>query len=156
LCQELTFAGLRCGNAPEAFVVKGGAYVYGSFLDIDQLFQQQVAKLDHKRRAATLEQIQQVVHEWTIYVPIWQFTVLEGVGPRVEKSGLGMIAGFAFSAPYEDITIRAHSELPTPTLMSSCPTMSSAPALLARACGCEDSFHRDEGFSQFSRQALMA
>jgi peptide/nickel transport system substrate-binding protein len=98
------------GNAAtriEAFVVKGGAYVRGSFADIDQLFQQQAVELDHKRRAATLEKIQQLVHERTIYVPIWQFSVLEGFGPRVGESGLGLIAGYAFSGPYEDVTIKA-------------------------------------------------
>ena len=41
------------GNAAtrlEAFVVKGGTYVYGSYPDIDALFEQQAAELDHKRR----------------------------------------------------------------------------------------------------------
>jgi peptide/nickel transport system substrate-binding protein len=100
------------GNAAtrlEAFAVKGGAYVYGSYPDIDQLFHQQATDLDHKRRAATLEEIQQLVHERAIFVPIWQFAALEGVGPRVGESGLGLIAGYAFSAPYEDITIRVRS-----------------------------------------------
>jgi peptide/nickel transport system substrate-binding protein len=65
-------AAIRLG----AFAVKGGAYVYGSYPDIDQLFQQQTAELDHKRRATTLDKIQQLVHERAIYVPIWQFAVL--------------------------------------------------------------------------------
>jgi hypothetical protein len=29
-----------------------------------------------------------------------------GLGPRVEDSGLGVIAGYAFSAPYEDVKLR--------------------------------------------------
>jgi peptide/nickel transport system substrate-binding protein len=97
------------GNAAtrlQAFAVKGGTYVYGSYPDIDQLFRQQAVELNHKRRAAILEQIQQLIHERVIYVPIWQFAVLEGVGPRVGESGLGLIAGYAFSGPYEDITIK--------------------------------------------------
>jgi len=28
------------------------------------------------------------------------------VGPRVRESGLGLIAGHAYSAPYEDITLK--------------------------------------------------
>ena len=47
------------GNAAtrlEAFVVKGGTYAYGSYPDIDALFQQQAAELDHKKRAAMLRQ----------------------------------------------------------------------------------------------------
>jgi peptide/nickel transport system substrate-binding protein len=34
------------------------------------------------------------------------FAVLNGVGPHVEESGLGLIAGHAYSAPYEDIRIK--------------------------------------------------
>ena len=54
------------GNAAtrlEAFVVKGGTYVYGSYPDIDALFQQQAAELDHKKREAILHKMQQLVHE---------------------------------------------------------------------------------------------
>ncbi len=60
------------GNAAtrlEAFVVKGGTYAYGSYPDIDALFQQQAAELDAKKRAAMLHKIQQLVHERTIYAP---------------------------------------------------------------------------------------
>jgi len=97
------------GNAAtrlEVSIVKGGAYAYGNYPDIDALFRQQALELDHKRRAATLERIQQLVHERTIYVPIWQLAVLEGVGPRVGESGLDLIAGFGFSGPYEDVTLK--------------------------------------------------
>jgi peptide/nickel transport system substrate-binding protein len=31
---------------------------------------------------------------------------LDGVGPRVRESGLGLIAGHASSAPYEDVTLK--------------------------------------------------
>src|SRR5712691_1172895 len=46
------------GNAAtriEAFVVKGGAYAYGNYPDIDALFQQQAVELDHTRRGVLLE-----------------------------------------------------------------------------------------------------
>ena len=32
---------------------------------------------------------------------------LNGVGPRVQESGLGLIGGHAYSAPYEDVTLKA-------------------------------------------------
>ena len=54
------------GNAATrlaAFIVKGGAYVYGSYPDIDELFQKQAIELDHKKREATLFKIQQLVYE---------------------------------------------------------------------------------------------
>jgi peptide/nickel transport system substrate-binding protein len=97
------------GNAAtrlEAFVVKGGAYVYGSYPDIDALFQQQAAELDHKRREAALAKMQQLVCERTIYAPIWLLAFLNGIGPRVGESGFGLITGHAYSAPYEDVTVK--------------------------------------------------
>src|SRR2546422_7557962 len=97
------------GNAAtrlEAFVAAGGVYVYGSYPDIDGLFQEQAAELDHKRREAMLHRIQQLVHERTVYAPIWQLAFLNGVGPRLEDSGLGGIPGFAYSGPYEDVKLK--------------------------------------------------
>ena len=97
------------GNAAtrlEAFVVKGGTYAYGNYPEIDALFQQQAIELDHKRRAATLEKMQQLVYEKAIYAPIWLLAFINGVGPRVGESGFGLIAGFAYTGPYEDITIK--------------------------------------------------
>src|SRR6516165_6242427 len=96
------------GNAAtrlEAFVATGGAYVYGSYPDIDALFQEQAAELDHKRREATLHKIQRLVHERAIYAHLWQLGFINGVGPRVGESGLGLISGHAYSAPYEDVTL---------------------------------------------------
>ena len=89
----------------QAFVVKGGTYVYGNYPDIDALFDQQAAELDLKKRAALLEKIQQVVHERTIYAHIWQLAFINAAGPRVGELGLGLIAGHAYSAPYEDVTL---------------------------------------------------
>jgi peptide/nickel transport system substrate-binding protein len=96
------------GNAAtrlEAFVAKGGIYVYGSYPDVDALFQEQAVELDVKRREAKLHKIQQLVHERAMYAHIWQLVGLWGIGPRVGISGLGLIAGHAFSAPYEDVTL---------------------------------------------------
>jgi peptide/nickel transport system substrate-binding protein len=98
------------GNAPtrlEAFVVAGGAYVYGSYPDIDGLFREQATELDRKRREATLNRIQQLVYEKAMFAPIWQFAAMGGFGPRVEESGLGLITGFPFSGPYEDVKLKA-------------------------------------------------
>jgi peptide/nickel transport system substrate-binding protein len=98
------------GNAAtrlEAFVAKGGAYVYGSYPDIDTLFEEQAVELDVKRRETTLHKIQQLVHERAMYAHILQNATLWAVGPRVGVSGLGLIPGHAFSAPYEDVTLVA-------------------------------------------------
>jgi peptide/nickel transport system substrate-binding protein len=97
------------GNAAtrlQAFVAKGGTYVYGSYPDIDAIFEQQAVELDAKKREVMLHDIQRLVHERTIYTPLWQYGVTEGIGPKVGESGLGLIAGHPFSAPYEDVTLK--------------------------------------------------
>jgi peptide/nickel transport system substrate-binding protein len=97
------------GNAAtrlEAFVATGGAYVYGGYPDIDGLFDEQASDLDPKRREATLQRIQQLLQDKAVYAPIWQLGFLNGVGPRVEESGIGVIPGFAYSGPYEDAKLR--------------------------------------------------
>ena len=97
------------GNAAtrlEAFVASGGAYVYGSYPDIDGLFREQATELDRKRREAALHRIQHLIHEKAMFAPIWQLAAMGGHGPRVEESGLGLITGFPFSGPYEDVKLK--------------------------------------------------
>ncbi len=97
------------GNAAtrlEAFVAGGGTYVYGSYPDLDGLFREQAAELDRTKRAAILHRMQQLVHERAMFAPIYELAFISGVGRRVEESGLGLIAGYAFSAPYEDVKLR--------------------------------------------------
>ena len=91
----------------EAFVVTGGIYVYGSYPDLDGLFREQAAETDKSRREAVLHKMQLILQEKAIYAPIWQLAFLNGVGPRVGESGLGLIPGHAYSAPYEDVTLKA-------------------------------------------------
>src|SRR5438105_5991067 len=97
------------GNAAtriEAFVAAGGTHVYGSYPDIDGLFQEQAVELDQKRRETILHRIQQLIHERVLFAPIWVVAGLSGVGPRVEEPGIGVIPGYAFSAPYEDVKLK--------------------------------------------------
>jgi len=98
------------GNAAtrmEAFYVKGGTYAYGSYPDLDEMFQQQAIELDHKKRAAILEKMQRLAYDRSIYAPIWLLGFLNGIGPRVGESGFGLIPGYAYTAPYEDITLKS-------------------------------------------------
>jgi peptide/nickel transport system substrate-binding protein len=98
------------GNAAtrlETFAVKGGSYSYGSYPDLDALFEQQAVELDHGRRAAILDKMQQIVYDRTIYTHLWQLAFINGVGPRVGESSFGRIPGFAYTAPYEDLTLKS-------------------------------------------------
>ncbi len=98
------------GNAAtrmEAFVVKGGAFAYGSYPDIDALYPQQADELDQAKRDTILQKMQQLVYEKAMYVPIWQLAFISAIGPRVGESSFGSIPGFAYTAPFEDLTIKA-------------------------------------------------
>jgi peptide/nickel transport system substrate-binding protein len=97
------------GNAAtriEAFVESSGAFAYGGYPDIDGLFREQAAELDRKKREAILHRIQQLIHEKVMYLPIWQLAALQGHGSRVAESGLGLIADYPWSAPYEEVRLR--------------------------------------------------
>jgi len=97
------------GNAAtrlDAFAVKGGAYAYGNYPEIDTLFAEQAVELDKDKRTEMLHRIQQILHERSVYAPIWQLAFINGLGKRVGQSGLGLIQGHAYSAPYEDVTIK--------------------------------------------------
>ena len=97
------------GNAAtrlEAFAVKGGAYAYGNYPEIDALFAEQASELDVAKRTSMLHRIQQILHERSVYAPIWQLAFINGQGKRVGESALGLIKGHAYSAPYEDVTLK--------------------------------------------------
>ena len=98
------------GNAAtrlEPFVISGGPFAYGGYPDIDGLFREQAGELDTKKREAILHRIQQLVHDKAMFLPIWQFALLQGVGPHVAESGFGLIADYPWSAPYEDVKLKA-------------------------------------------------
>jgi len=98
------------GNAAtrlEEFVVKGGNYAYGSYPEIDELFPLQAVELDNAKRAAILAKMQRLLDERTMYVSIWQLAFISGVGRRVAQSGFGLIKGFVYTAPYEEITLKS-------------------------------------------------
>jgi len=90
----------------EAFVAKGGAYVYGNYPEIDALFAEQAVELDIAKRTTKLHRIQQIMHERSIFAPIWQLALINGQGKRVGESALGLIQGHPYSAPYEDVTLK--------------------------------------------------
>ncbi len=97
------------GNAAtrlEAFFTKGGTYPYGTRPEIDDLFQRQAAENDRKQREALLHQIQKIVADQTLVAPIFQQAFLWGVGPRVEQPGAGLIQGYPYAAPCEDLKLK--------------------------------------------------
>ena len=98
------------GNAAtrlEAFVVKGGAYVYGSYPEIDELFAQQAVELDHAKREALLHQHAaagaregDLRADLAACLPQRRRAARRGVGLRPDQRA------FVYPAPYEDITLK--------------------------------------------------
>ena len=98
------------GNAAtrvEAFVVSDGMYAYGGYPDVDGLFREQASEPDRKKREATLHRIQQLMYEKAMQMPLFEPAFLNGYGPRVAESGLGLINYHGYSAPYEDVKLKA-------------------------------------------------
>ena len=96
------------GNAPtrlEQYAVTGGRYSYGAYPDIDGLYTEQVNEMNPRVRQQILTKIQQLVHEKAMFGPVIEPAFLNGVGPRLEVHGLGLIANHAYSAPYEDLRL---------------------------------------------------
>ncbi len=84
----------------------GGTFTYGTYPDIEGLVREQAGENDPKRREAMLHRIQQLIHDKAMYAPIWQLAFINGYGPRVAESGMNLIAGHPYSAPYEDVKLK--------------------------------------------------
>jgi len=98
------------GNAAtkiEPYATTNGIYAYGSLPEIDELYARQGRELEAKKREALLGQIQKLLVEKTINVPIYELAFIWGVGPRVAEGGAGLIPGFSYSAPAEDLKLKA-------------------------------------------------
>ena len=97
------------GNAAtrlEPFVTKNGIYAYGFLPQVDDLYTRQARESDPKKREALLHQVQEIVHDQVLYVPIYELAFIWGVGPRVQEPCAGLIVGFPYSAPLEDVTLK--------------------------------------------------
>jgi peptide/nickel transport system substrate-binding protein len=97
------------GNAAarlEPFFTKNGIYAYGTRPEIDDLFQRQAVEHDRRQREAILHQIQKIVADQALAAPIFQQGFIWGVGARVEQPGAGLIQGFPYAAPCEDLKLK--------------------------------------------------
>jgi peptide/nickel transport system substrate-binding protein len=96
------------GNAAtrvEAFIYSKGAYAYGGYPDLDELFQQQAVERDPAKREALLHRIQHLTMERVMFAPIMDFRALMGVGPRVAEHAINTIPVHPFP-PLEDIRLK--------------------------------------------------
>jgi peptide/nickel transport system substrate-binding protein len=96
------------GNAAsrvESFIQSKGAFAYGGYPDIDDLFVQQARERDVKKREAMLFKIQQLTIDRVMFAPLTDLRVLMGVGPRVTKHTITDIYMSPFPA-VEDVEIK--------------------------------------------------
>ena len=97
------------GNAAarlEPFFTKNGIYAYGSLPEIDDIFQRQAKETDRRQREVMLHKIQKTVADQVLAAPIFQQGFIWGVGSRVEAPGAGLIQGYPYAAPGEDLKLK--------------------------------------------------
>jgi peptide/nickel transport system substrate-binding protein len=96
------------GNAAsrvESFFQSKGAYAYGGYPDIDDLFMQQARERDVKKREALLHRIQQLSIDRVMFAPIMDLRVLQGIGPRVVKHTIADVWMSPWPS-YEDVEVK--------------------------------------------------
>jgi peptide/nickel transport system substrate-binding protein len=96
------------GNAAsrvESFIQSKGAYAYGGYPDIDDLFLQQARERDAKKREALLHRIQQLTIDRVMFAPVMDLRALMGVGPRIARHTITDIWMSPFPA-YEDMELK--------------------------------------------------
>ena len=101
-----TGAGGNAAARLEPFFTRNGFFAYGSLPEIDDLFQRQAKELDRRRREAMLHQIQKLIADRVLIAPIFQQGFIWGVGSRVEQPAAGLIEGFAYVGPPEDLKLK--------------------------------------------------
>jgi peptide/nickel transport system substrate-binding protein len=98
------------GNAAtrlEQYAVAGGLYTYGSHPEVDGLWTAQASETNPRARRQMLEKMQQLIHERVTFAPIIEYAYLVSIGPRVEADLVNAIPNNPYTAPYEDLRLRA-------------------------------------------------
>jgi peptide/nickel transport system substrate-binding protein len=97
------------GNAASRLseiVPSDGAYAYGGYSDIDEMYKEQARESDRAKREALLHRIQQLLHERVRFGPIFDYVWPSGVGPRVADPALMLIDPYPWSAPLEEVRLK--------------------------------------------------
>jgi len=90
----------------EPYVTRTGIYAGGVLPEVEDLWERQAREQDRKKREALLHQIQDILAARVMHAPIYELGFIWGVGPRVEQAGAGLIPGFPYSAPVEDLALK--------------------------------------------------
>src|SRR6266850_8342126 len=97
------------GNAASRvaeFISSKGAYAYGGYPDLDDMFQQQAGERDVKKREALLYRIQQLTIDRAMFAPIMDLRALMGIGRRMADHTINLVPMTVWPS-YEDMKIKA-------------------------------------------------
>jgi peptide/nickel transport system substrate-binding protein len=89
----------------DTFIQSKGAYAYGGYPDIDELFRQQATERDVEKREALLHKIQQLTIDRVMFAPVMDLRTLNGIGPRIAKHTITDVWMSPFPS-YEDIELK--------------------------------------------------
>jgi peptide/nickel transport system substrate-binding protein len=84
-----------------------GTYARAVDPEVEALYKQQSRELDRKKREALLHQMQQILYDRVRFGPIYEFIWASAVGPRVAEPALLAIDPYPWSAPLEDVRLKA-------------------------------------------------
>jgi peptide/nickel transport system substrate-binding protein len=88
-------------------VQKDGAYARGVDPDVEALYQRQSRETDKKKREAMIHQMQQLLYDRVRFGPLWEFIWPSAIGPRVAEPALMLIDPYPWSAPLEEVRLKA-------------------------------------------------
>ena len=88
-------------------MVSGGTFAYGGYPDIDGLFREQATELDRKQARGHPASDPAARPRAGHGRADLQLAFLTASGRAWKSPALGLIAGYAFSAPYEDVKLKA-------------------------------------------------
>ena len=98
------------GNAAtriEQYAVTGGLYAYGSYPEVDGLFNAQARENNPAVRRQILAKMQQLITDRVMFGPVLEYAYLVGVGPRVAVDAINALPDDPYTAPYEDLRLKA-------------------------------------------------
>ena len=88
----------------ESYIQSKGAYAFGGYPDIDELFQLQSRERDPRQREALLHKIQRLSIDRVMFAPVMDLRALMGIGPRIRRHTIGEVWMSAFPS-YEDLEL---------------------------------------------------
>ena len=97
------------GNAASRLsetVPADGAFTYGSFPDVEELYKAQANETDVAKRTEMLHRVQKTLADRRRFAPIYDYVWASGIGPRVDQALLGAIDYYPWSAPLEDVRLK--------------------------------------------------